>query len=167
MEVLANWVEALGTWAQVILVLISFGFVWYQIRELRRSLESSASHSIYQMMVDIDKFFAEKPQLRGYFYRGKGINGLDEDARDQVFATAEMITDWFYHAYQQRSNMPAETSKGYRNYMQSLYANSAALREYIAEHQDWYPKGFVGAISGHLETVANADSGIKQVADEG
>ncbi len=161
MEVLANWIEALGTWAQVILVVISFGFVWYQIRELRRSLQSSAAYEIYQMMIDIDKFFAEKPHLRGYFYRGKRIQELETDEKDQVLATAEMITDWFYHAYQQRSSMPAETLQGYKNYMKSLYANSAAIREYIAEHQDWYPAGFLRAIPGYPEPAGDAKESIK------
>ncbi len=166
MDTLAGWVEALGTWAQVILVMVSFGFVWYQIREVRRSLESSASSSIYQMMIDIDKFFVEKPHLRGYFYRDERIEQSDTKTKDEVCAAAEMITDWFYHAYQQRSSMPPEILQGYRNYMQSLYANSAALREYVTEHHDWYPAGFIKSIPGHLEAVTAASDSIKQTADE-
>ena len=104
-------------------------------------------------MVDIDRFFAEKPQLRGYFYRGKSIDGLAEDNKEQVLATAEMITDWFYHAYQQQAIMTAEIRQSYQNFIALPYRNSPALREFITEHQDWYPAVFIRAIPGHLEAV--------------
>ena len=155
MATLANWVEALGTWAQVVLVLGSFIFIWWQIRDLRKSLESSVSYSVYQMMVDIDRFFAEKPHLRGYFYRAESqLMGLRKMIEEQVLATAEMITDWFYHAYQQQAIMTAEIRQSYQNFIRALYRNSPALREFITEHQDWYPATFIAAIPGHLESVA-------------
>lgn len=47
--------------------------------------------------------------------------------------------------------------------MRSLYRNSPALLEFIAEHQDWYPAAFIAAIPGHLKTVAEPSTKISEV----
>ncbi len=143
MNISPDWISAIGTWAQVILIAISFWFILAQIRDLRRSLESNVSHNIYELMIDNDRFFASNPHLRGYFYCGKEINDLEENEKERIFALAEMLTDCFDDAYQQQTIMTEDVLESYKSYVRSIYLSSPALRQYISENNNWYSEKFI------------------------
>lgn len=153
MDLSPDWIAAIGTWAQVLLIIFSFWFIVLQIKDLRRSLESTVSHNIYELMIENDKFFAENPHLRVYFYGGKEITDLPECEKQQIFAIAEMITDCLDDAYQQQKIMTRDVLSSYKAYVKSLYLSSPAMQQYITENCSWYPPSFIDlfSISGEIQ----------------
>lgn len=139
----ADWVEAIGTWVAAILVAVSVPFLWMQIRDLRRGINGTTNHIIYQTIIDIDKFFAENPHLRPYFYSGQDIDGLNSVERDQVLVVAEMLADCFDDAYQQQTIMSALVVDSFKEYVRGVYLTSPVLRRFIRSYQQWYVKDFI------------------------
>ena len=149
MNISPDWVGAIGTWAQALLIVVSFWFILIQVKDLRRSLESNVSHNIYENMIENDRFFASNPHLRGYFYSGREIKELQDNEKEQILAIAEMVADCLDDAYQQQTTMTKDVLSSYKEYVRSMYLYSPALRQYISENSAWYPIKFINLFPAH------------------
>src|SRR5262245_52358913 len=51
--------------------LVGFGFVWLQLRDLRRNVQGATQDQLYAHYMEVCKLFIDKPYLRPYFYENE------------------------------------------------------------------------------------------------
>jgi hypothetical protein len=80
---------------------------------------------------------AEKPDTYDYFYEKKP---LEDGSRDKVFVryASEAIGVFVEHLVAQKRNMPTEQWRSWHRFIRSTYQNSPVLREFFAEHEEWF-----------------------------
>jgi len=105
---------------------VTLWFVWIQIRDAKRGIKSSTYQNVAQGMIDIDKIFIEKPELKPYFY-SKKASAQGELIYPRLLSAAEMFLDFFDNVYHQKSCMPIETFDGYTAFMRDIYKCSPVL----------------------------------------
>ncbi|MFA6425533.1 MAG: hypothetical protein WCW64_05030 [Phycisphaerae bacterium] len=136
--------SAIGTWVFGIIFVVSVILVWWELVQVQRGIKSTSYHSTYSLMVDIDKFFIEKPKMIKYFREGVEYVHEEDITKEEVMMAAEMVTDYFDNVFHQKKTLPSkEAYYGFEKYMQDTYANSPALRNYIQEQERWYPPEFL------------------------
>ena len=151
MNITADWVQAIGVWVSILIIAVSVWFLWIQIRELRQSIECSTYQSVYQMILDIDKYFIENADLRPYFYYGKEMDNKNQThMKEKLISTAEMLIDCFDNVYHQKNSMPSHTFDAFSAFMREIYQNSPVLREVLSMREHWYPRRFVE----HLRNIS-------------
>src|SRR6266568_9415269 len=133
-----EWVAAIGTWASVVVTLITLYVIWKQLRGLKSSVQSSTTQNIYLHMIDIDRFFIDNPKMKPYFYSARSIDAADTEELAKLFSIAEMMVDYFDSVYQQRGCLTAETFNGKGQYMRELYSTSPTLQAYLDGKDEWY-----------------------------
>jgi len=120
-----------ATWASTVMMALTLAVLWWQIRAVRRSVQGGTYERICSTMIGIDRFFVDNPQLRPYFYGGKTLDGVTPLEREKLYATAEMLTDFFYDVFHQKDLMPTQTFEPYSRWMRRVYANSPLLKEFV------------------------------------
>ena len=143
-EILKN----LQFWSLLVSV-VSVLLVLYQIQNLVKSIHSQTYQRIYELMIQIDRFFIDNPKLKPYFYPNTTITDEDVD-KEKLLSVSEMMMDYLDNVYHQRACMPSHTFDGFREYMQSVYRSSETLQNYLAlsGREKWYPKDFLECIKG-------------------
>src|SRR5438128_1020733 len=89
-------------WAPVLTLLISVvsvGLVLYQIRKLIESIQSQTYQRVYELMINIDRFFIDNPKLKPYFYPGTNIESEEPAEKEKLLSVAEMMMDYFDNVY--------------------------------------------------------------------
>ena len=122
---------SVATWISAVIAATTLLVLWWQIKDLRRSVQGSTYQNICSTMIMIDRFFAENPQLRPYFYGGKTLDGVTPLEQERLNAVAEMVVDFFYDVFHQRDLMSKQTFQPYSSWMKKLYMNSPIIREFI------------------------------------
>jgi hypothetical protein len=136
---MSSWTDvtqAIASVASVVVGLIGFLLVVYQIRQLQRSIYGSTFESLYSQENNILHVFIDKPHLRPYFYDNKAIDPSDENY-NQVMAIAELCTDFFEHLSLAQENLPPETRSRWNRCIIDFYRSSPALRLQIQTCRDW------------------------------
>lgn len=119
-------------------------------------LESQKSHvgfvvaTLYQLGQDSNKFFADHPSIRKYFYaedRPKGMTDeqllamLDEECpetRSLVSTAAEIMADFADIAFTQKEFLPSEDWDGWWQYFCDAYDESPVLQRHYENRKLWY-----------------------------
>jgi hypothetical protein len=153
--VMGDALKAISPWVPVLqlsVAIVSVALVLYQIKNLVASIHSQTYQRIYELMIQIDRFFIENPTIKPYFYPSANIVPEDVE-REKLLSVSEMMIDYFDSVYHQRVCMPPRTFDGFKEYMQSIFRNSEILQEYlkISGREKWYPKDFLACIRGGLE----------------
>lgn len=134
---------------QVIITLVGFVFVAYQLFLLRRSIRSSTYQNVYQMMINIDNFFIENPDLKPYFYEGQIMEEREGLNYTKLLSVAEMLIDYFDNVYHQKDCMPRRTFEGFSEFMKDMYRSSPVLQEFLSQRKHWYPQKFIEYLKGY------------------
>lgn len=148
-----NIPNIVGPWIPILSLLISIISVIlliYNIRNLVKSIRSQTYQRVYELMIQIDKFFIENPKLKPYFYPDTNIDIEESVEKEKLHSISEMMMDYFDNVYHQKACMPPNTFCGFRVYMQKIFRNSQALHDYLAisGREKWYPKDFLECIRG-------------------
>ncbi len=153
MNLTAAWVQGIGVWVSILIIGVSLWILWVQIRELRRSIQSSTYQNIYQMILTIDRYFIENVDIKPYFYHGKKVSC--EPLKERLLSTAEMLLDCFDNVYHQKECMPPHTFDAFSTFMREIHQNSPILQEVLSQREHWYPEGFIKHLRGfkEIETV--------------
>ncbi len=137
-----------ATWTSAVVLVLTLAVLWWQIRDVRRSVQGATYERICTTMIEIDRFFVDHPELRPYFYRGKSIAGIAPLDQEKLDATAEMLTDFFYDVFHQKDLMPRQTFEPYNRWMKMVYAKSPALQAFIPTGT--YDDVFVNHLKGTI-----------------
>ena len=93
---LLNWVVAIGTSVTALVGIATLIFVVKELHHLGEHIRVASTNNIYTQMIDIDKLFVEKPDLKLYFYSNKiPDESMSEQDREQLFSIAEILVDYF------------------------------------------------------------------------
>ena len=145
-----------------VLVLAMACFAVVQLREMNAQSRATAAATrgqVYQAlssaMLDIDRLFVERPELRPYFYDGVDIPcGFDEEQR--VLATAELMCDFFDDCTAQAHLLDAASNDVWRNFARGIARTSPAVRAHWLRNGEWYSARLRAAIED-VVLAAEAD----------
>jgi hypothetical protein len=152
-----NILETVRTWtpqAALVVSVVSVILVIWQIRNLIRSIHTQTYQRVYELMIEIDKFFIDNPTLKPYFYPDTDIKADETVEKEKLLSIAEMMMDYFDNVYHQRGCMPRHTFSGFREFMRNVFTNSQIIREYLAMsgREQWSPEDFIDCIKGASKT---------------
>ncbi|HEU5109235.1 MAG TPA: hypothetical protein VFT95_11890 [Micromonosporaceae bacterium] len=146
-----HWV-GLATIGAAVASVVSLILVAWQIRSLAEQTRESARQAqastdalratIYlaaqERAIDIDRYFAERPEFREAFY-GRVEGEGDQIELQRLEATAEMLIDAFALVVSHRDLIPASITEGLRVYVTGLMQNSPRLADFWRRNRSWYP----------------------------
>jgi len=172
MGTITEWVAAATIMAgtasviSLILVAVQIRSLARQTLEVARQAQSSTDAvraTIYltaqERAIDIDRYFAERPQFREAFYGPVAGEG-DQIELQRLEAIAEMLIDAFALVVSHRDLIPPSITEGWRVYLTGLMATSPQLADFWRRNKSWYP-----TISDFLEEHeiphASADAAVR------
>jgi hypothetical protein len=126
--------QAIGAIGSLLIAVIGFGILIFQIRQLERAIRGDTQSGLYAQTFEIMKFIADNPQIRPYFYDGKELRVGDE-SYNLVLTATEIVADFFEHVVQQKANLPDEVWQKWCVQIQRTYLSSPALREYYTTNK--------------------------------
>jgi hypothetical protein len=98
-----EWLIAFGTIALAIFTLGSILALIVQIRDLKKSIQSSTYQHVYERMIEIDLYFIQHPEDKLYIYGDKSIETDNPVEKARLFSLAEMMVDYFDSVYHQEA----------------------------------------------------------------
>lgn len=132
--------------AQLVVSLVGFCFVVYQIRQLSKTVAGDAYTSLYEQYVEVGKILLDRPHLRPYFYADLQVDaGAPGSANTlaEIEIICELLTGLLEHAALQRHSMPSGIyEQCWQAYTKERYQKSPALREFWAGNKTWYAREF-------------------------
>lgn len=187
---LTGW-ASLGTLAAGFASVGSLVAVAWQLRALTQQTRETAKQaeasveatraSVYltleTMMIEIDRFLLERPDLRRHLYGAAG-NGPDDLRDQQVQAVSEMFIDLVDCVVQNQRHLPGEVRASWKVYFEEIMMHSEALQEFWSRHREWYDSAvhdllgpaFARATSAKSESATSnrtsAEDLVRQVPSE-
>ena len=158
-----EWVSAVADWTSNVLVIISVLFVAWQVRDIRSQMKNSIVASYWVQWTEIDKWFAEHPEFRPYFYNGAVLDpDVDYDPAfiGQLDSAAELLLDSFAGLhYQSLNTVGREECMIFRRFIAGMYQHQPFFRDFVDSHIEWYSEDFGSFIRDHVGPVCGPDSG--------
>jgi hypothetical protein len=139
-ELTPKWtdiVQAIGAAGSLLVAVVGFGVLIYQIKQLERAIRATTQGELYSQGFEILKFLGENSEIRAYFYEGKALAENDR-ARNLVLSATEIVADFFEHIVLQRPNLPEPVWQKWAIQIQNTYLNCPTLQEYFDIHKDMY-----------------------------
>ena len=122
--------------AQVLISVIGFVFVIYQVVHLIRSIQGVTQDRLYAHYTEICKIFLEKPHLRPYFYEKKvcaETEACDAKLQAEIEAMSEVILGLIEHSVLQRNNLPDDAWKNcWEPYARERIKKSIEIKKFFA-----------------------------------
>jgi hypothetical protein len=137
-----RWTDVAQGFVPIAVALAGVPFIWYQLREVNRSVQGETLSELYGHYHDVVSIFLERPHLRPYFYENKTLDDFaDPELRSQVRTMCELIAGVLEHAVVQEQNVPKGSWKDcWESYVRERLKTSVVLREYLKENMDIYLK---------------------------
>jgi hypothetical protein len=137
-----------------------------EIRRTRRIVDRETDFRIYDMMLDLDKFFIENPDLKPYIYDGATLpEGLEEGSPEyhRIMGTVELVLDFMDCAYSQFDLMPIHQRMGWIDYFIDIGASSPLIREMVESEPEWYLGALVHLIlTGKFDPRLDKSDALKE-----
>jgi hypothetical protein len=157
--------SALATWASVVQAVIGvlgFGFVFWQLTNLRRSIQGATQDRLYAHYTEICKLFLEKPYLRPFFYDNE--NKPASSPRDhpalsaEIDAMSEMILGLIEHTVVQHVNLPPDSWEHcWYPYARERVKKSQIIKKFYEENKKWYAGALHRQIDRMLKDIAKEE----------
>lgn len=144
----AHWIDIVQTIASVagvIVTIIGFGLVMFQIRQVERAQHGETNVALYAHMQNVRAIFQDHPELRPYFYENKAMDQSDP-LYNLAIGMAESITDLFELVTFLKSNIQADSWDTWKKYFHDIYHSSPVLRSFLEQNGSWYTEGLLGII---------------------
>lgn len=138
-------IEATMSLGAVIVSIIGFVFVVYQLRQNRLAMEENVHAQVYNIGHNVYATLSNNSEIYPYFYSSIGIPD-DDELRSQVYITAEMLADFFEYIIHGRDVMAESLRVGWIVYMQKMYQRSLCFREYVHNNQESYSGKFIATL---------------------
>jgi hypothetical protein len=141
----AQWtdvVQTIASIAGVIVTLIGFGLVLFQIRQVERAQRGETNVALYAHMENVRAVFQNHPEIRPYFYENRDIDPRDP-LYDLAISTAESMVDLFELVTFLRATVQTDSWETWKIYMRKLYELSPVLRLFVEQNDTWYTLGLL------------------------
>jgi hypothetical protein len=119
-------------------LFVSLILLALQVREMTKQsalATRSTIAAVYQQMndnmLDIDRLFVERPELRPFFY-GDAVLPADAEPvdRERLVAMAELIVDLMDNVVTQLPILPARLAQPWQDFFRGLVSGSPTLTEF-------------------------------------
>ena len=142
----------LGTLATIVGIF----FLIVQTNKASEALESSAYQTISSQLLDLNKLFVDKSELRPYFFSGKDLTEADAEYTKiytQVISIADLQLDFFDSFWTQADHISdlRNDSAGWKawdQYITDSFANSPIMCRRLSQVQRWYTCDFTDSYAG-------------------
>lgn len=135
----AQPIAALGG---LVVSLIGFIFVAYQIWQIQKSLRTSSLAALNQQLHEIRTILVEYPELRAYFCDGKPCEPNAPDYA-RVVTIAEMYLNHLEHFAVNHKVFRREDGKAWGNYVSHMLESSPVMRSIVNARPYLYSPDFL------------------------
>jgi hypothetical protein len=105
----------------------------------RRALRRSSYRTSADLLLEADRIFLDRPDLRPYFYDGVECSADDSEQRARVEAVAEFYLDVLETIWDHRNEFSRVDRASWREWIHDLLEWSPALRQVYTATPRWYP----------------------------
>jgi len=139
-------IPMMGFGLQIVISIAGFTLVWWQIKQLNRSIAGDTHSKLYDHYLKVTELLSQKPALRPFFYEGveleRGFPGY-ADLRAEIEMTCEIILGLLEHAAVQEKNLPKETWETcWKAYTHERFEKSPELQKFFKDNRKWYAEPF-------------------------
>lgn len=117
--------------------VIGFAALFYQLVQLRRSVQSDTHGKLYTEDYSVVQLFLSECALRPFFYSNKPISE-DDPNYSKAAIVAELLCSHFEHIILQEPNLPEHIRPRWDAYVRAMYAQSPIIRDHLRDNKDWY-----------------------------
>ncbi|WP_375201687.1 hypothetical protein [Hyphococcus sp.] len=132
-ETFENYIDLAGLAATV----IGFIFIIVQVRQLGRSVRSSAQSAIYDQAADFREHLVAYPQLRPFFFDGADIDPAHPEY-NRALTIAELFLNYLEHIAIQGGNFDGNDRKAWESFVRAALTASPLMSRRLAERPDAY-----------------------------
>ena len=132
-ELLQVYIGLLG----LILALVGLPLLFAQLRDLKRSVQSSAHAALYAQGADFRAHLIEYPHLRKYFFGAADITPEHEDY-DRVVTIAELFLNHLEHIAVLGDSFGRENRPGLDRFCTVALERSPILRKHLEQNRSSY-----------------------------
>jgi hypothetical protein len=146
-----------GAWAAIgasAVAVISAFFAFLSLHVSRKTFKmGAATTGTMELALRADEFFANRPELRPYFYdRWPAPPGIldpqssaprpltEEDLlRSKLLSASEYFLDILESIWDNVKVLPGDDQDAYREWIHDMLERGAVLRQFLTEFDAWYP----------------------------
>jgi hypothetical protein len=152
---LVDLVIAIGTAAMPVVTIVGFVFIYFQIRDAERAIQTQARSQVYGLSLSLYELLISHPEFREYLYDGKALptNGR---ARAKVFIACEMFCDFFEFILAEGKMLGADVHLAWANMMRRIVKTSPAVCAFVDERREQYTSAFLEIYDDCRETSREA-----------
>lgn len=135
-----NWTDILqgiGTFGAFLTTIVGFLFLYFQVRQIERSIRSTIDQTLYEHNARIMEFLTNHPEMRKYFYDGVDIVATDPQY-SQVLSVAEILACFMELVAMHRKDIRPDIMRRWIYYIREVCSTSPILRRHISDHSTWY-----------------------------
>jgi hypothetical protein len=132
-ELLQVYIGVLG----LLLALVGLPLLFAQLRDLKRSVQSSAHAALYAQGADFRAHLIDYPHLRKYFFDAADIAPEHEDY-DRVVTIAELFLNHLEHIAVLGDSFGQENRPGLDRFCTVALERSPILRKHLEENRSSY-----------------------------
>jgi hypothetical protein len=136
-----RWIERYSETLKLIVTILGFALVSWQIWHAKKSLNASTYATIYNQSHAINQLLVDHPRFREYYY--SNIEPRNDQDRLQLLPMTDMFADFFEHIWLQKPHLPGHIWPAWVRYMRYVHKNSPIFREHCRKNASWYHGAFI------------------------
>lgn len=121
----------------LVLAAVGLPLLYLQLRDVQRSLRSTAHAAIYNQAADMRAHLVEHPHLRKYFFDNVEISPEHEDY-ERVVTIAELFLNYLEHIAVLGDSFGAKNRPALNRFSSIALKRSPILQQHLAENRESY-----------------------------
>ena len=169
---LGQVVAGIASVGTLIAVVWQLGGLAKQTREAALQSKASADANratVYlataQMMIGVDQFLADRPELRMKIYGPTALGPSDIDGQREA-AVAEMIVDMIDAVLGNSGELSEDESNAWIDYIEKLMQRSPAVRQFWMDNRRWYSGTTLTTIDKCFQAATENMGEVKNERDQ-
>jgi hypothetical protein len=137
----------------LIIAIIGIPLLYFQLRDLRRSLQIAAHSATYEQAATFRSQLVEYPHLRKYLFDGEVIQPENPDYARAV-TIAETFLNYLEYIAVLKDSFGKENDPALVSFVRAALAGSPIMRQHLASHPQLYSEKLRGFLSQTSEAAA-------------
>lgn len=121
----------------VLLAAIGIPLLYFQLRDVKRSLRSAAHAAIYSQAETLRGHLIDHPHLRKYFFDKEEITPKNKDY-DRVVSIAEIYLNYFEHIAVLQNSFGKRNISSLHRFIKTAFDKSPIIQKYLNENSELY-----------------------------
>ena len=141
----ATQIQTASSVAGVLVAIVGFGLVSYQIKQIGRAGRAAAHAAIFSHSLEVTQLLLDNHEVRPYLYDGKELSSEDPNYSKALFA-CELLCDFYEHVSLQKENLPSQSVECWDKAIATRYRGNPFLQSYLDAHQHLYAQDLLDAL---------------------